>query len=63
MSMDKIVVICNIEHDVEPGICALCERDKAIEELEISANLLKKIQSGISARDVLKNTGYELEEK
>jgi hypothetical protein len=32
--MNKIIVICNVPHIIEPGICALCERDKA--EMQLS---------------------------
>ncbi len=32
--MDKITVICNVEHDITPGVCAFCERDKARQELQ-----------------------------
>ena len=34
--MENIVVICNIEHDIEQGKCALCERDKARESLKLT---------------------------
>ena len=26
---NKITVVCNVEHDITPGVCALCERDHA----------------------------------
>lgn len=26
--MNKVIVICNVEHDITPGVCAFCERDK-----------------------------------
>lgn len=29
--LNKITVICNEDHEITPGVCALCERDYAQE--------------------------------
>lgn len=32
--MKKVTVICDVPHVITEGVCALCERDKAIRELQ-----------------------------
>ena len=32
--MNNITIICNVEHDITPGVCALCERDELFKELQ-----------------------------
>lgn len=32
--MENITVICNVEHDITPGVCCFCERDKLTAQLE-----------------------------
>mgnify|MGYP001559254314 CR=1 FL=1 len=32
--MENITVICNIEHDITPGVCCFCQRDKIAAQLE-----------------------------
>jgi len=39
--MEKIIVLCNVPHVIEPGICAFCERDQAKAELEDALKALR----------------------
>ena len=32
--MNNVIIICNEEHAITPGICALCERDHLREALQ-----------------------------
>ena len=32
--MNKVVVICDVEHEITAGVCAFCERDQARTEVE-----------------------------
>lgn len=32
--LTPITIMCNIPHTISPGVCALCERDKAIREIQ-----------------------------
>lgn len=31
---NNVTVVCNEEHRIDPGKCALCERDEAIKKLQ-----------------------------
>ena len=44
--MQKVIVLCNVPHTIEQGVCALCERDEAKAKLEAAekmAEILKYI--------------------
>ena len=53
--MDKVIVICNVEHDITPGVCAFCDRDNARGEVESLRQQNLELQGIIIETNTLEN--------
>jgi len=42
--MQKVIVFCNVPHIIEPGVCALCERDEAKGKIEAAEEMAKALK-------------------
>ena len=48
--MNNVIVICNVPHDIVPGVCILCERDRLLAQLtEARDKALEEIETLMSA--------------
>ena len=43
--MQKVIVLCNVPHIIEPGVCALCERDEAKAKLEAAEEMARALKA------------------
>ena len=42
--MQKVIVLCNVPHTIEQGVCALCERDEAKAKLEAAEEMARALK-------------------